>query len=387
MLNPQKPNPAQVGLRNSAKPLSTRQKSGRKMTHMQFRAEFEDGRSIEFVPKSVEPLGLLELWATLEDERPAYHLNFVADNPIVDGQQQNGSGSIKATINFHETPTPFALVQGGWLPLPLVIPPMFLVDRNVVAHLRRLNDGASNDKLRAFKWWMQFFSEGSATFNPLPYAWEGGLRKTPSFQEFVSSFEEGVSEIRVALPKSKVITYGPDQYRAAYQMIQDFEPRALKEVAFLCAVCPLVADRANRSSEKQLLNTIVLNAESHGIGLNSLVFVVVLSCLYDDLQGRAFSIGRRLLKPKRVYEADAAFNALADLRHIEVAAAGQVYFGDRSFSLSTCDHALASLWCALSPRGIYSEGHEIEFTFDLTKELFPRLSEGEIFDVNTLLQG
>lgn len=352
-----------------------------------FRAECEEGRTLEFVPKHIEPLGILELLATLGNEQHSYQLRFAVDNPIVDGKQLDGDATVNARINFNEPPIPFALIQGGWLPIPLVIPPRFLVDRNVVAHLKKLKNGAINDNLRAFQWWMRFFSEGSATFNPLPYAWEGRLRKTPTFSEFVSSFEEGVSELRSSLPNSGVITYGPKQYQAAYQMLQEFLPRTLTEGEFLCSVCPLLADRAKRSSEKQLLNTLIQEAQKHGVALNSLVFITVLSCLYEDLKGQTFSIGRKLLKPKRLYSAEDAFNALSDLTNIELAAAGHVYFGDESFSLSTSDHALASLWCAISARGESSEGKEIQFTFDLTKELFPRLTESEIFGINTLLQG
>lgn len=356
------------------------------MAHIQFRAEFEKGRSVEFIPKLIKPLTLADLWATLKDEVPSFRLNFFADNPIVDGSQQTGNASIKTSITFNETPSPFALVQGGWLPVPLVIPQQFLVDRNVVAQLKKIKNTGKAERLRAFQWWMQFFSEGKATFNPLPYAWEGGRQKTPSFSEFVSSFDEGVSEIREALPNANVITYGPTEYRQVYQMIQDFEPRAAGEVSFLCAVCPLFANRVSRSNEKKLLDAVTSEARKNALNLNSLAFISALSCIYDDLQGETYSIGRRLLKPKPLYRPTDAFNALSDLRHIELAVAGQVYFGDEAFSLTTCDHALASLWCALLPRGTHADGREIELTFDLTEELFPRLSLDEIKKVNSLIQ-
>lgn len=348
------------------------------MTHMQFRAEFEAGRSLEFVPASVEPLGLPELWRTLKEEIPTYDMKFVARNAYVDGAMQAGTATINAKMNFHEVPSPFALVQGGWLPMPLVIPQQFLVDKNVVAHLRTLNSGIPSEKLKSFKWWMKFFEEGSATFNPLPFAWEGGLRKTPSFAEFVTAFQEGTTEIREAIPKCTIATFGQSEYRAAYQMILDFESRTTKESRFLMSVSPMLFERVNRKNQEKILNAIIFEAKACDIAPMSIVVVAALSCLYDDVHGNIFSIGRKLLKPKPAYDSRAAFNALADLRHIEIAAAGQIYFGKQGFALSTCDIALASLWCALSPTGTFSAEHEIEFTFNLSQELFPRLNHNEI---------
>jgi hypothetical protein len=134
---------------------------------MLLRAVFEAGRSIEFVPKRVEPLGIRELWATVDGNNPSYGLHFATDAPIIDGEKQEGHASVSATINFDEQPFPFALVQGGWLPLPFVIPPRFLVDRNVVAAFRKLRNGASRSDLQAIQWWTCFFNDGTAMFNPL----------------------------------------------------------------------------------------------------------------------------------------------------------------------------------------------------------------------------
>ena len=93
----------------------------------------------------------------------------------------------------------------------------------------------------------------------------------------------------------------------------------------------------------------------------------------------------KLLNPKMVYRSEDAFNALSDLHHLELAAAGQVYFPEEPFAFSTCDRALAALWCALSPRGVSKDGATITFTLDLTEELFPRLATDELLQVGSLL--
>ena len=157
-----------------------------------------------------------------------------------------------ATMSFNEQPFPFALVPGGWLPLPFVIPSKFLVDRNVVAAFRKLRDRPERQDLQAFQWWTRFFDEGTGTFSPLPYAWEGGFRRTPSFSEFVAAFEEGASELRNALPKVQVISLADEHYRAAHQLVVAMVPRAKREADFLCAACPMIANRVSRRNEAEV---------------------------------------------------------------------------------------------------------------------------------------
>ena len=355
------------------------------MTHLRLCVEFETGRSVEFIPKHIEAFGIRELWSFFDKGDASCELHIATEDPVIDGKEQKGNATVKSLINFNEQPYPFALVPGGWLPLAFAIPPRFLVDRNVIADLRKLKNGQGNMKLTSIECWASFFKDGGGTFNPLPYAWEGGLCRMPTFEEFVQAFDKGVLELRSLLPNSQVITYGASQYRTAYQIVKDFEPLAMKETEFLCSISPLVADRVPRGKEHAVEERLVLEARKLGLGLNSLIFIAALSCLYDDPHGNIFSIGRKLLKPSRNYKAEDAFNALSDLRQIELVAAGQAYFSGEAFSLSTSDHGLASLWCALSPRGISPNGTIIEFTFDLTKELFPRLAGTDMTQVRNLV--
>lgn len=65
-------------------------------------------------------------------------------------------------------------------------------------------------------------------------------------------------------------------------------------------------------------------------------------------------------------------NALADLRHIELAGAGQTLLPEK-FALCTCDFALAGFWSALALRGDARGSGQVEFTYDLTPDLLHRL--------------
>ena len=350
------------------------------MSHLVLKTEFDDGQSVEFIPETIAPLGLPELWS-IKSGTTGYKLAFSATNPSINGEPQNGHGSINTTINFKESPEPFALVPGGWLPMPLAIPQRFLVDRNVVDRLKRMGKQSKSTSIGAFKWWLQLIEQGTALFSPLLYAWEGGLKRKLSFVEFVDAYNEGVSEICKSLPKCHATTYAKEHYEVAYKMMEDIAPRAKKEAEFLEIACPLISQRVKQGNEKATREKLVNAARGSGMRLNSIPFIAALSCLYDDPHGNKRSIGREVLKPSK----KGIFNALSDIRSIEITAAGQVYFGNQAFSLAR-DQGLAALWCALLPRGESPAGEEIEFTFHLPYELFPRLDQDEIIDIQSLIK-
>jgi hypothetical protein len=355
------------------------------MAPFSFRAEFEEGRSIDVIPTFIHPLGADGIRKLEEDDTAALELTLEGENAIVDGVASPGRATVKTKVSFNNPTTIFALVRGGWLPLPFAIPARFLVDRNVVISLRKIREGKVAANAQALQWWTKFFAEGSGMFNPLPYAFEAGYRRKPTLDEFVSAFDEGASELRDALPKCHIVEFEDTHYRAAYAQLEAFDERNERETKFLQAVCPLVVQRVPRRTETEVAEAIVIAADKCELNRASLVTLAVLSCLYEDMHGTTPAIGRRILKPRSAYSEADAFNALSDLRHIELAVAGQACFKQEAFSLCTCDRPMALLWSALSARGELSSDGAIEFEFDLTNDLFSRLSEDEILDLKQLL--
>jgi hypothetical protein len=338
---------------------------------------------VEFVPRFVHPLGTAELHL-LHKQTGAVDLQFEADDPSVNGERKSGRATIRTTITFGRQPIIFALVRGGWLPLPLAIPPRFLVDRNIVIALRKLRFGQLVER-QEITWWFQFFEKGSAIFNPLPYAFEAGYRRKPTMEEFVAAYDEGVAELSRSFPKCEVVSYQSANYQGAYAQLEALDERNAAETEFLMRTCGLVANRVSRSRESKVLKRIVSTADSLGIPRASLAVLGIISCLFEDLHGTVPSIGRKVIKPSDMYSKADAFNALNDLRHIELAVAGQVYFGDDAFCLCTRDRAIAMLWCALCPRGVSPTDGAVKLTFDLTSHLVPRLMEEEILELKSLL--
>lgn len=348
---------------------------------MDFTILTDDGNSVELTPESFVPLGLTDLWS-LKNETTSYKLEFSAVNPRINGEIQTGDASISGKFTFNETPEPFALVPGGWLPIPLANCQRFLVDRNVVDRLKKIHNHTTSTSINKFKFWMQFIEQETALFNPLLYAWEGNQERKPSFSEFVNAFVDGAKEIKKALPSCHVTNYTNDDYLNTYKIIENFAHRAKQESKFLELACPLITNRVKQGNENSIKEKLIKAAKESSLELNSITFIVTLSCLYDDPQGIKRSIGREVLKPNK----SKIHNALSDIRSIETTVINQILFGNQSFSLATRDHGLTSLWCALLPRGNLFNENDIRFNFNLPEALFPRLNRDEIIGIEELLQ-
>jgi hypothetical protein len=338
--------------------------------------------TLEYEPIRIAALG----YEQLRDIKPgqALELRMTCRNPVHNGRVVPGPRQVTQTITFREAAAIVALVPGGWLPMPFGLPSRFLVDRNVVVKLAKIRRGDSTANGQELLWWTQFFESGNATFNPLPYALEGGLRRKPTFTEFKDAYDQGASELVDSFPKCHVVKFEDRHYRAAYDQLEAFDARYEREAQFLLQACPMIVHRVAPQHVRGLESHLLSLADSLGLQRAGIPVLAVLSCLYEDPQG-AVSIGRKLLKPRRKYSPADAYNALSDVRHIEVAAAGQVLLEER-FLLCTCDIGLASLWTALNVTGQDVGGGRIEFTFTFTQDLFGRLSEDEIFALRDRLR-
>jgi hypothetical protein len=289
-------------------------------------------------------------------------------------------------LAFGEPMSIYALVpNGGWLPVPFVSPQHFLLDRNVVANFHKLRENLAFTDRKAYQFWTGFFEQGTALFNPLPYAFEGKACRILSFEDFVHAFEEGVQKIEGILPRSRVVRYSPVHYRMAYAQLQAMHAKTPREIEFICEVCPLLVVPTAATNLRSVAERVLATADRLSVDRQSLAVLTALSCLFEDPSSGTWSIGRKILKPKQTYKAADAYNAICDLRHIELAALGHAWMVNGRFALCTSDRAVASLWCALGIRDVVETATGPEFTIDISSELFPRLTETTISEIANLL--
>lgn len=281
----------------------------------------ETGETIDIVPERFEPLSYSDLAFDSGKGSITYPFEIDAKSIEMLGHDNKppAPGRVSIPIKFHQPLSVFALVDGGWLPPPFVIPSNFLVDRNVVSSLVRIRRGVSTVHT---DWWFQFFNEFTALINPGLYAFEGKELRPPSFDEFRNSFDEASKEIASQLPGAKLVPYGAIQYKAAYDMLLEFSDRYDRETKFLMKVAPKVTFRPTNSHISQTEAEILETAAELGLKTHSLAVIAILACLYERADGSGFLAARRIIKPGINYAPQDAHNALADLRALEIFISG-----------------------------------------------------------------
>ena len=148
--------------------------------------------------------------------------------------------------------------------------------------------------------------------------------------------------------------------------------------------CPALAIECSLPSGASTACAILTNLVDLRLVTKRLGFplVAALSCIYEG--DKSISPARKVLKPSPRYGKEEAYNALADLRHLELKLAGATAVHDGEFALCTSDIGLALFWCGL-PCALKADGKT--FSSSLTPDLFPRLGEQDLVRLGNRLAG
>ena len=335
----------------------------------------EVGEVIDFVPEVFMPLSYSDLPFDHSAEGKTYSFKIDAKSIQMPGTTSSDrrTGRVSLQLNFPQGLSVFALVPGGWLPPPFVIPSNFLVDRNVVSDLVRIRRGLSPQRMKQNDWWFQFFDHFNAFINPALYALEGDKLRHPTFDEFRKSFDEAAKEIETQLPGARLVSYDSIHYQAAYQILTNSADRYGRETKFLMCVAPKVTFRLSDSELLATQKEIIRIAGKLDLKTHSLSVLTILACLYENADGSGFLAARRIIKPSTTYSAENAHNAIADLRALETFIFS-LGLDQEPLALCTCDRAIAALWCGLDVHGHRWNNDVFSFTVSLTEHLFPRIA-------------
>lgn len=105
----------------------------------------EDGETVTFRPQSFDPLSCEDFVAAELGANNLYPMSaHVLDVEIIapDGSvTKEKSGKVSMPINFKKGIQVYALVEGGWLPVPFTSNWAFLVDRNVIGRIEQISKG------------------------------------------------------------------------------------------------------------------------------------------------------------------------------------------------------------------------------------------------------
>ncbi|MBI1379838.1 MAG: hypothetical protein GC161_01975 [Planctomycetaceae bacterium] len=281
-----------------------------------------------------------------------------------------------------ETRAPFdALVAGG------VLAPQFLLgrhtvclDRNMGASFARGRDAKHPEAADADSTF-NFLNHTGLRLNPTLGAFEGGSRRTPTFEEFRSDVREMENRIRKRLPAVEVVPFSDDGLVGLHAMRCSFESRDAIEQEFLLAVVPLLTSRISAQKLESVERAILKKARELGLKLG-FVLLAALALLYESPHDSEISPARAVLKPLASYDRTSAYNALSDLRQMEIFAASHgLDVGAGEMALLTSDKGLARLWCGVNVVNVQVSSTTV-FQLQPDPALFPRLTErrGALFD-------
>ncbi|MDK9705556.1 MAG: hypothetical protein OEL83_00780 [Desulforhopalus sp.] len=336
----------------------------------------EEGDKAEVIPCSIKPLTYEDI--ITENTRYPMQMSAKEGSVKINGEVLEKDRKIDFKIQFNEEITIYVLELGGWLPFSFANYKNMLPDRNVISSIKQIKSNKLRDNTKATDWWLKSYKESDLTINPLLYAFEGQYQRFPNYIEFCKSFNEASAELKEYFPKAKIIGYPSEEiYQKVYQLLIEVSEQNISEQEFLLCAAPLVANRVSDKELNDTQNAIDDLAEKYGILGESLLYYLIVSCLYDPKDGSGYLPARRIVKPKENYTKEMAYNAIADVNAIT--------FFIQSLSLPklmmpvcTCDKPLAAFWAAINPFERTVQNRKINVEFQLTKHLFPRLNPKEI---------
>lgn len=333
------------------------------------------GRRVAFAGVEFTPLGYADLRSTKLGNKVVIPLNWsrakVVDSNIAEiVLDQFASGN--ATLESAYTLKAIGLVKGGWLPSGLAVRQDMIVlpDRCTITELKgRFRGGVK--KNREDKDFLDFFEGDGIRINPLLYALEGNLRRNPTPDQIRQQLEEVTAALRLALPKAELLPGDRDSLQGVVGIVQDTLVSMEKKQTFLMRMAPKLLPPTSASKKTQLWREILATALDCGIPKNSLVVLAALSSISVPLGN---SPAKKLLKPSANYSAEVAYNALADLRSLEVLMCLFALFPDQKFMLCTSDRNLALFWAGIRASKFVWAGNAATFTLSPVEALLPNVS-------------
>lgn len=321
----------------------------------------------------VQPLSFADLREHLAHGKNKFKVRAhvrVHETTDVPGLPVGSEKTLDLDMSFPAGVKHYALVPGGVLPPDFLLRggTRVLLDRNVLSDLRAMpaRDRGTPHPLR----WLD--STGFRV-NPILGVMEGMRQRPLSWKEFQAELAQTHRLVRRRLPRTMAVNFDRPAASAMYKQHRLFVPRLRQEQDFLRAIATRLADTVAARDLRKVEQFVLAAAAAAAIRPLTFVVLTTLAKLYEGADQRPAA---RLLKLGDLRAAErhwrrSAYNALADVRQMELLAGGRT-MPDHIAAL-TGDVALALVWCGLRPAGEKHEGGSILFGYDLDPALFPRL--------------
>lgn len=278
-----------------------------------------------------------------------------------------------ATLESIYSSKTIGLVNGGWLPSGLALQNKMIVlpDRCTVSELvGRFGDGAK--KNADDEDFLDLFADKRIRVNPLLYALEGNVRMNPTPSLVEQQLKEAYSKIKSALPLAELTPKGKDALKGIIGIINDTQAGMERKQDFLVRLAPQLKAPISASKFAQTWDDVLFTADDCKVPRRSLVVLAALSAIAVP-NGK--SPAKRLLKLATPnYTAEHAYNALADLRSLEVLMHFFALFPKERFLLCTGDRDLALFWTGIRVSNLEWHRDHLHYKLSPVEALLPKVA-------------
>lgn len=266
------------------------------------------------------------------------------------------------------------LIKGGWLPAGLALQQGMTVmpDRCTVTELigrfcnGKRKDNANDD-------FLDFFVGHQIRINPLLYVLEGNQKRNPTPEEVYQQFKEVCAKVKMALPDADLVPTGEQGLKGVVGIINDTRPAMARKEDFLVRLASKLRNNVGASKVQEVWDWVLGVADECGVPRQSMVVLAALSAVSVP-NGK--SPAKRLLKlTEPNYSTELAYNALADLRSLEILMYLFALFPQERIMLCTGDKDLALFWAGIRASEFAWVKGQFRCKFSPVDAFLPRITE------------
>lgn len=337
--------------------------------------EHPDGgtpRRIAFSEVEIRPLGYEDLASAKLHQAITIPLEMYNGRIVetdVDGIDTSKYVHIRMTLESPFTARAIGLVRGGWLPSALAATratAVILPDRNILSEISGRFEAGKAIRRNGSDF-IDLFASNEVRINPLLAAMEGNGRAIPTSDAAQAQVEEAMRKLGRALPKA-ILMIGPDSIKGLLGLIEEGRPGLLRKQALLRHLAPMLSSPAARRDIDTRWQSILDAADAHRVPRASLVVLALLSALVHPTGSCA---AKKIFKFHDRYSDGDAYNALSDIRALEVLLHLIALFPEMDTQLCTADRNLALFWTGAGISGLERSTEGIRFSLTPHSGILP----------------
>ncbi|VVQ37021.1 hypothetical protein [Pseudomonas fluorescens] len=278
--------------------------------------------------------------------------------------------------------TCFALVEGGWVPLIYTFSNgNIIADRNIISEIKaRFSKGELSPSNRNHDDFIDFMTDKncSCTIHTISYALESNQRKLPSSATMKEQHHAALKILHNSLPHIKTWPKSNSDLNHLIKLMDSLRDYFIEGVRLLTKIAPLLINSPSRGMRIDRWRKMAAIAKSENVSIHHVAF---LACLSASTANQNFNPAKNLIKPKKNYNEDDAYNSMYDMFLIMFSNMLQTQAPEQKVTLVTRDKNLALFWMGLTFSPSITSGQQ---KIGLHESLLP-VSQQELEELGKIL--